>query len=165
MKNILSDKYKTYDLLAKNMFFIGIYCVLSALIINKLVLFFTEKATAIPVNFSIFFFFIIVIVHIPFFSLNQQINCKKAVVQNIKTVNVLYLFIIFTRIVFCIILIPSQFLTILILLKDILNEYFLVSTIVCCLFSVISISAGLYFYVKKRHYIREIKNELSELKI
>jgi hypothetical protein len=162
-KNILFDKYKTYDLLAISMLFMGVYSLIIAFIVNRLVLFLTSTATEMPFNLSIFFFFVLMIAHIPLVFLNRQIDCKKEVIQNIRKINILYLSIIYIRIIFCIIIIPLQFILMLLLLKEILQIYFHLAIIICCVCSAFSITAGLFIYIKKRNYIQFLRKELSEL--
>ena len=163
-KNILLNKYKTYDLLAINMLFVGMYSLVTALAINKSALFFTKSWFSILFILSICFFFVMITVHIFLAFLNQQIDCSKGVIQNIKRINILYLSIIYARIVFYTLLIPIQLLLMLILLKDTVETYYCISIIVYCLFSVFSIAIGLYVYFKKRENIKVLKKELSQLK-
>jgi len=164
-KNIVLNKYKTYDLLAINMLFVGMYSLVTALAINKSALFFTKSWFSILFILSICFFFAVIIVHVFLAFLNRQIDCSKGVVQNIKRINILYLSIIYTKILFYIVLIPIQLLLILILLKDTVEAYYYISIIAYCIFSVFSVATGLYVYFKKRVYIKVLKKELSQHKL
>ena len=163
-KNIFSDKYKTNDLLVINMLFIGIYGTVIVFIANKLMLFCHETITLTLFIFAVFFFFISFVAHIFLSFLNRQINYKKGVLKNIRTINILYLSIIYSRIVFCIIMVPLQLALIFVLLKDILQTYFYIAISICSAVSAFSVAVGLYTYMKKRDYIKDLKKELYSTK-
>ncbi len=162
-RNILGNKYKTNDLLTISMTFVGLYTLMVVFTANNFVLFSTI-CNRILFILSFLFFVLLLGTHLYLFRLNRQINPTKAVIQNIKNINIIYIFLIYIKVFFLTIIVPLQLAIALILIKDKLQTFFLLMIIIFFALLVCSIIMGMYLYRKKRKELRILKDELREIK-
>ncbi|MDD2687923.1 MAG: hypothetical protein WC142_08820 [Bacteroidales bacterium] len=161
--NVLRNKYKTNDLLTFSMTFVGLYALMVVYAANNFVLF-SAIWNRILFILSFLFFILLLSTHLYLFSLNRRINPTKAVIKNIKKINIIYIFLIYIKVVFLTIVIPLQLAVIFILLNDKLQVFFSLMIIVLFVLFAGSIAMGICLYHKKKKELRILKDELKEIK-
>jgi|BioPla2DNA2_1021312.scaffolds.fasta_scaffold07204_7 hypothetical protein len=162
-KNILSNKYKTNDLLTISMTFVAFYALTIVFFANNFVSFSTI-CTKILFILSFLFFILLLSTHLLLFSLNRKINLTKPIIQNIKNINIIYISLIYIKVVFLTMAIPLQLVILFILLKDKVQAFFSLRIIIFFLLFVSSIIMGICSYYKKRKELKILKDELKEIK-
>lgn len=163
-KNILGNKYKTNNSLTMSMLFVGFYTLIIAFATNNFSLFLPSIGGIILFILSFIFFILLFGTHIYLLFLNRTINPTQAIIQNIKKINIIFLSIIYIRVVILIIAIPLQLALVAFLLNEKLQKYYYAIVIICSVLSVCSISIGVYNYIKKREKIKIFKDELIEIR-